>query len=105
MVRFTYENQLEGCFQVSLRRVFCHGGGELVFILLSHHCSRSFLLTYDDPGVLKNTRLHTLRVVPGLLLLWVHKEVRKRNEHDGPNLYQPTSASAAAWRGSFYSLF
>jgi len=33
---------------------FCHGGGELVFFVVSHQCSRSFLRTYDDPGVSQN---------------------------------------------------
>ena len=67
---FSYENQLEGCFQVSLRRVLCHGGGELVPFVVSHQCS--CLRIYHDPGVFAIARLHTLRVISGFLLPWIH---------------------------------
>jgi len=75
-LRFNHENQLEGCSKVSLRRIFCHGGGQLVFCVVSHQCS--FLRTrYDDPEIFGITRLPTLRVISDFLLLWIHKEVRK----------------------------
>src|SRR6267154_6824065 len=51
-----------------------------VSFVVSHQCSRSFLRTYDDPGVSENPRLHTFGVVSDLLLPWVHKEVRKRKK-------------------------
>jgi len=75
--RLNHENPLEGCSKVSLGRIFCDGGGELVSCMVSHQCS--FLGTYDDPKVFGTARLPTLRGISDFLLLWIHKEVRKRD--------------------------
>jgi hypothetical protein len=73
---FSHGNQLERCPQVSVRRIFCYGRGELVFFLAWRERSFSFLRIFrNDAGILILSRLHTFRPVSDLLLFRVHQKM------------------------------
>src|SRR5438034_11717512 len=76
MLCLSHENQLERCPQVSVRRIFCYGRGELVFFLTWYERSFSFLRIFsNDTGILVLSRLRTLRPVSDLLLFRVYQKM------------------------------
>src|SRR5262249_11487605 len=76
MLSLSHENQLERCPQVSVRRIFCYGRGELVFFLAWHERSFSFFRIFSyDTGILVFSRFHTFRPVSDLLVFRVHQKM------------------------------
>src|SRR5262249_352528 len=110
-----YEKHLEGRFQVSVRRVFCHSWSKLVSVLVSYCCSFAFffLWIYNNvPSLLGHSWLHPFRPVFDLLLLRLRKEichVETINLHDATSLLLSASyakrnaVSNAIGYAKFYS--
>src|SRR5262249_60349050 len=73
-----YEKHLEGRFQVSVWRVFCHGWSKLVSVLVSYCCSFAFFflwIHYNVPALFGHSWLHPFRPVFDLLLLRLREEI------------------------------
>jgi hypothetical protein len=77
MVRFSMRVNWKDVFKFLSGAFFVTAGAS--WYLSCYHITVPipFFRAQVYPGVFGNTRVHTLRVVSDLLLLWVYKEVRK----------------------------